>query len=176
MSRDAAQLFFSMLTIVALAGSVALLGMRLAARRSAGAAEIVDGVRPVALWLAALVAITCMLGSLFFSEIAPFLPCELCWFQRICMYPLALVLTIAAVRRDRKVNVYVVPLAAIGAVIALYHWLLERFPDTLDAGVCSTTVPCDFIWFERFGFVTLPFMALVGFVSIITLTTFRGED
>ena len=65
----------------------------------------------------------------------------------------------------------VAPLAAIGAGISLYHWLLERFPDNLDSGVCSKDVPCEFIWFELFGFVTLPFMALTGFLAIIVFNT-----
>jgi len=65
----------------------------------------------------------------------------------------------------------VVPIAAIGAGISLYHWLLERFPDNLDSGVCSKDVPCEFIWFEVFGFVTLPFMALTGFLAIIVFNT-----
>ncbi|HRE03070.1 MAG TPA: hypothetical protein PLV68_17355, partial [Ilumatobacteraceae bacterium] len=63
-----------------------------------------------------------------------------------------------------------VALAAIGTVISLYHWLLERFP-SLDTGACSSAVPCEFVWFEEFGFVTLPFMALTGFVTIIAWVT-----
>ena len=98
------------------------------------------------------------------------MPCTLCWYQRIAMYSLAVVLTVAAVRHDAAIRWYALPLAGIGAVIATYHWLLERFP-SIDAGACSATVPCDFVWFERFGFVTLPFMAMTGFVAVIVLLT-----
>jgi disulfide bond formation protein DsbB len=86
------------------------------------------------------------------------------------MYPLAIILIISALRKDWKVKFYAVPLAAIGAVIALYHWLLERFPN-IESGVCDVEVPCEFVWFELFGFVTLPFMALTAFVAVIVFTT-----
>ena len=90
------------------------------------------------------------------------------------MYPLAIILIIAALRKDWKVKFYAVPLAAIGAVIALYHWLLERFPN-IESGVCDVDVPCEFVWFELFGFVTLPFMALTAFVAVIVFTTLSTQ-
>ena len=170
MDRTTAQLFFSLLTMGALVSSFALLALRAAAHRSGAATRAIRQLSPAANGVAATFAVVSMLGSLYFSEVADYLPCTLCWYQRIAMYSLALVLTVAAVRQDRGIRVYAVPLAAIGAGIALYHWLLERFPD-LDAGVCSVTVPCEFVWFERFGFVTLPFMALTAFVSIISWLT-----
>ena len=86
------------------------------------------------------------------------------------MYPLAVILIIAAVRRDSKIGWYAAPLAAIGGSISIYHWLLERFPN-LDSGACEVTVPCEFVWFENFGFVTLPFMAFTGFLAVIVFTT-----
>ncbi len=170
MNRDTAQLFFSLLTISTLVATVVLISLRLVALRSPRARRTIQSLAPVANGVAAVIAATSMVGSLYFSEIANYLPCTLCWYQRIAMYSLAIILAIAAVRRDRTIRVYAVALAGLGAAIALYHWLLERFPD-LDAGVCSETVPCEFVWFERFGFVTLPFMALTGFAAIITLVT-----
>ncbi len=65
---------------------------------------------------------------------------------------------------------YVTVLASIGAVISTYHYLLERFP-SLETGACSAAVPCDYIWFEELGFVTLPFMAGCGFLAIVNLAT-----
>jgi disulfide bond formation protein DsbB len=118
------------------------------------------------LWLAFVFALTATLGSLYLSEVAHYVPCTLCWYQRIAMYPLALMLGIAAVRGDATIARYVVPLATIGAVIATYHVALQRLPG-LPSGACSLTSPCTAIWVERFGFVTIPVMALIGFVSII---------
>jgi disulfide bond formation protein DsbB len=120
--------------------------------------------------MAAAITTTCMLGSLYFSEVVGYLPCRLCWYQRAAMYPLALLLIWFTVRRTERIAYVVVPIATIGAGIALYHWLFERLP-SLDAGACSVDVPCDFIWFELFGFVTLPFMALTGFLAAIVFTT-----
>jgi len=127
------------------------------------------------LWLVFLVSAIATLGSLFFSEIAGFVPCELCWYQRIAMYPLVVILAIAAVRRDRDVWHYVVPLAGIGAAISTYHYLVEWFPEA-DSGVCKSTVPCTFVWFRELGFVSLPLMALCGFALIITLVTLPQEE
>jgi disulfide bond formation protein DsbB len=130
-----------------------------------------EGIRerlaPFALTAAWGVALLAMAGSLYFSEIAHYTPCTLCWYQRIAMYPLVFILGIAIVRRDSGIRIYAITLAAIGAVIAAYHWLLERFPE-LDYGACQAGVPCTQKWFEEFGFVTLPFLALVAFSLIIT--------
>ena len=109
-----------------------------------------------------------MLGSLYLSEIVGFVPCTLCWYQRIAMYPLVLLLGIAAVRTDTAIRRYAVPLAGIGAVISAYHVAVQRLPG-LPSGSCSLDVPCSAIYVERFGFVTIPVMALVGFVSIVVI-------
>jgi disulfide bond formation protein DsbB len=108
-------------------------------------------------------------GSLYFSEVADYVPCTLCWYQRIAMYPLAVVLLVAALRRDRAVRWYVGPIAAIGALISTYHYLVEWFPSLEGEGVCAVSVPCTTPWFRQFGFVTLSFMALCGFAAILVL-------
>lgn len=119
-------------------------------------------------WMAWLIALCATLGSLYFSEIAHFLPCKLCWYQRIAMYPLVVVLGVAGLRRDKAIAWYAVPIAGVGAVISLYHYLVEWNPSLETA--CDPFNPCSLIWFRRFGFVTLPFMALCGFAAIIGLT------
>ena len=117
-------------------------------------------------WLMALAA---TLGSLYFSEIAGFIPCELCWYQRIAMYPLVVVLGIAVVRREHGVRRYVIPVAAIGAVISSYHALIQHFPALATGGTCDIGIPCTAAWVWKFGFVSIPFMALVSFAVIVTL-------
>jgi disulfide bond formation protein DsbB len=125
-------------------------------------------VGPASLWLAFAVALTATAGSLYLSEVAGFIPCTLCWYQRIAMYPLVVVLGIAAWRGDRGIRRYVAPVAAIGAAIAAYHVALQRLPG-LPSGGCSLDAPCTAIYVERFGFVTIPVMALVAFLAIIAL-------
>jgi len=156
--------------VALLIGTLIILFARIFASGFSVAQPILDGFAPFARPLAAAVATTCMLGSLYFSEIVNYKPCRLCWFQRSMMYPLAIILIIAVIRRSKSIWKITVPLAAIGASISAYHWFLERFPN-LDAGVCDVKVPCEFIWFEHFGFVTLPFMAFTGFLAVIVFTT-----
>jgi disulfide bond formation protein DsbB len=118
------------------------------------------------------VAAVCLAGSLYFSESAHFTPCRLCWYQRICMYPLVPVLGLAAVRRDDGIRVYGVVLAGVGALVSTYHVLVERFP-SLEGGACDPTNPCTLIWVRRLGYLTIPAMALSGFAVIIVLLACR---
>ncbi len=127
-----------------------------------------SAVSEVALPGAWAVATTCTLGSLYLSEVAHFPPCELCWYQRIAMYPLAVILGVAALRRDTSVRWYVVPVAGIGLAISVYHYLLERFPDSV-ASACTTDVPCTTVWVWKFHFLSIPGMAGIGFAAIIAL-------
>ncbi|HEX9259711.1 MAG TPA: disulfide oxidoreductase [Acidimicrobiales bacterium] len=169
------QLFFAILALAANIGTVAVVAARLLARRSAVAADVTAVATDVALPLAWLVALTCTLGSLYFSEVANYIPCTLCWYQRIAMYPLAVILLVAVVRKDRGVVWYALPVAAIGLAISTYHYLEEWFP-SIDSGVCSSTIPCSFVWFRKFGFISLPYMALSGFAFIIALITLRPQE
>ena len=170
---EAVQVFTSILAIAAIGGAVVLLVARLLASRWTLADEVGRAVADAGLWLAFIVAGGAMWGSLYFSESAGFVPCRLCWFQRIAMYPLALILLVAAIRRDRGVRWYVVPVAAVGAAVSSYHYLIEWRP-SLEGGACSATGPaCADIWFRELGFVTLAFMALAGFLAIIVFVTVR---
>lgn len=170
MDNTTFELFFAILSVSTLIGTVIILLARLLYKSQSWATSVIDGFSPLARPLAAAIATTAMFGSLYFSEIVNYVPCRLCWYQRIMMYPLAIILIIAAIRRDSKIGWYAAPLATIGASISTYHWLLERFP-SLEAGACEVAVPCEFVWFENFGFVTLPFMAFTGFLAVIVFTT-----
>ena len=170
MNNETFELFFSMLSVALLAGTLIVLAARVMYSRSTLARTIVSAFSPWALPLAAAVTTTCALGSLYFSEIVNYKPCKMCWYQRTMMDPLAVILIVAALTKDKKVWRYATPLAAIGIAFSTYHWFLERFPN-LDAGVCDIEVPCEFVWFENFGFVTLPFMALTGFLAVLVFTT-----
>jgi disulfide bond formation protein DsbB len=116
------------------------------------------------LWLVFLVASIATGGSLFFSEIAGFVPCELCWFQRICMYPLSIVSLLAAVTNDRRAARYLLPLPLVGAGVSVYHLLVENGV-VEQARACLISAPggCATKWIEEFGYVTIPVLALTGF-------------
>lgn len=117
--------------------------------------------------LAALVAVGATAGSLYFSEVADFVPCELCWFQRIAMYPLAVILPMAAVRRDTDVLRYVLVLAGLGLAVSAYHIQLQAFPE--QSSFCEVANPCSASWVEGLGFATIPMLAAMSFVLIIGL-------
>ena len=122
---------------------------------------------PVALQVAAIVAVAATAGSLWFSESAGFVPCELCWYQRIAMYPLALVLPMATIRRETTIRPYVNVVAALGAVVSAYHVTIQQFPD--QSSVCDASNPCSAAWVEALGWMTIPQMAGLSFVLIIGL-------
>ncbi len=124
------------------------------------------------LYLAWLVALMATLGSLYFSEIREFVPCELCWIQRIFMYPLVILLGVAVFTDDRAVKKYVLPLSIIGGLISLYHYLVQKVPGFADIKPCVQGVPCNVQYINWFGFVTIPFLALTAF-TLITLLVWR---
>ena len=162
-----AERIFGLLAIVALVVAVLT---AIAVARGRVPAWLRDDV---ALPLATAIAATATGGSLLLSEVAGYLPCVLCWYQRIAMYPLVLILGIAAVRGDREVWRTAVPLSAIGAGIAVWHILLEQNPGW--GGPCDDAAPCTILWVEELGFLTLPTMALIAFVAISTLSLAARE-
>ncbi len=109
------------------------------------------------------------IGSLIYSEYFDLIPCRLCWYQRTAMYPLAIILMIAAVRRDTTgARRYGIPLAVIGTAIAAYHYLIQQFP-SLESGACSLEAPCSAPYVWKYGFISIPYMALAGFALILVL-------
>jgi hypothetical protein len=170
MNRDVVILF---LALLAVATQVAVVGGSFAYANRSFREPFLESVGPLALRAAAAVAGVSMLGSLYLSEVAHFLPCKLCWYQRIAMYSLAVILVIAAVRNDGAVRRYAIVLASIGAAVAIYHVLVERFPQ-LESSTCDPANPCSLKWVEKFGYVTIPVMALTGFIAIIGLLSIDG--
>jgi disulfide bond formation protein DsbB len=159
--------FFTILAFVCAAGAIGSAMLLAAIRRPARPTwvdEAHDTIADVALWLAATVAIVTTAGSLYYSLGAHYVPCELCWYQRICMYPLSAMLLIAALRRDVGVARYAAPLVTVGVVIAAYHTQLQAFPD--QRTFCDPNNPCSSRYVWEFGFVSLPLMALVAFCCI----------
>lgn len=170
MNNKVFELFFAMLSLGTLVFSVIVLIARLIKANS-----FLTEVKKIALPLAALITTTAMLGSLYFSEIVHYKPCRLCWLQRFAMYPLAIILIAANFKRFKFTKIVAVVLALVGGSVSTYHWFLERFPN-LDAGVCDVKMPCEFIWFENFGFVTLSFMAFTAFLATIVLVTLSPQE
>lgn len=119
-----------------------------------------------AAWLVALVATA---GSLYFSEVRLFVPCTLCWYQRIMMYPLVIVLGIASYKQDKKIVAYALPFTALGGAVALFHYLEQKVPGFSAPTLCRVGVPCTQEYINWLGFITIPFLALTAFLLIALL-------
>jgi disulfide bond formation protein DsbB len=117
-------------------------------------------------WVVSLIATG---GSLYFSEVLGFIPCTLCWVQRIFMYPLAIMLGMASYRGDRRIIPYVLPLTVIGGCVSLFHYLLQKVPGLALVFPCKVGVPCAQDYIDWFGFITIPFLALTAFILITVL-------
>ena len=179
------ELFFSTLGLVALAGSIGYLLLKLAGSfgkvenpsstvevASHFARRVTGWFENISLEVMALVAFTCMAGSLVMSEVLGYVPCLYCWIQRGFMYPAALILLVALTIAYRRGNPKVtralvaaaVGLAALGLPVALFH----RYQQDADTGLnfCSASVSCSDKWFDHFGFITIPALAGIGFFTI----------
>jgi len=174
-------------------GIVVFAALGVAGQAAAGALLVAAGLavvgfgRPVGLvrsalwgyelWLAFLVTALATGGSLFFSEIANFVPCELCWFERICMYPVAVVLLLAALANDHRAAQYLLPLPLVGAGLAVYHILIEEGALS-QPQACLVSAPggCATKWIEEFGWVTIPNLTLTAFVLALAFLLFASVE
>lgn len=165
-------LFFGLLATLCqlgvLVAVVLAVGGRFSPSLARARSSLAGQVGPQALGLATAIAATSMLGSLYLSEVADYPPCQLCWYQRIAMYPLVVVLGVGAVCKDLGARLPAAIIAATGAVISSWHLLVERYP-TLSSGSCEVSNPCSIKWVEEFGYLTIPGMALSGFLAILVL-------
>lgn len=164
---------FTVLTLLANAFVVLALVAALVALVSASARQSLRGVltktAPFATRAAAAVAVVTTLGSLYYSQVIGWLPCELCWYQRICMFPLSAILVVGVIRRDKGVAWYALPFLVAGIPLALYHWLVERVPSLAEGSSCSAFVPCSIPYFQELGYITLAFMDMSAFILIAVL-------
>ncbi|WP_018664095.1 disulfide oxidoreductase [Heyndrickxia acidiproducens] len=112
------------------------------------------------------VAVVAMCGSLYFSEIRGYEPCELCWYQRILMYPMAILIGISVVRKEYRLSLYTTVLSGIGMFVSLYHYSLQKFSIFSDHSPACGRVPCTAEYINWLGFITIPFLALTAFILI----------
>ena len=174
------------LSVLGVAGQVLGAALILAALAGAGGARgPLRAIRRLLwgyeLWAAFLVAAIATGGSLFFSEVAHFVPCELCWYQRICMYPLSILTLLLAYHGDHRAARYLLPLPLVGAGVSIYHLLIEN-KVIKEPAQCLISAPgsgCGTKWINEFGYITIPTLALTGFVLLIgflALAVAGGDD
>lgn len=126
-------------------------------------------MREAVMDMAAIVAVAATLGSLYLSEVVGLVPCELCWFQRIAMYPLAVILPLARIRGDRAVLPYALSLAGIGLLIAGYHVQLQLFPE--QSSFCELSNPCTNTLAQAFGTFSIPQLSMASFALLLIVMT-----
>lgn len=128
---------------------------------------IFNAILPYAAWVTALFAVA---GSLFFSEVMEFPPCILCWYQRIAIYPLVLVIGVGIAMRDGRWRFYALPLEIAGLALAVYHNLLYYgiLPESI--APCREGVSCTTVQIEWLGFITIPLLALASFLAVTIFT------
>lgn len=115
------------------------------------------------IWTQALIA---TLGSLFYSEVIGYTPCDLCWIQRIFMYPLVVIYGVALIKKNFQLAFSGLILSGIGMLFSMYHYSLQKVPFMQDAGGFCTGVPCNLQYVNYFGFITIPFLAGLAFIII----------
>ncbi len=130
---------------------------------------MIQFIQKNAMYIVIAQVIAAIVGSLYFSDVKGFEPCVLCWYQRIFMYSLLPVVTIALLKRERRIYHYTIPMAILGIIVSIYHNLLYT-GIIKNEDFCSRGISCTSKYIEYFGFVTIPFLALVGFAVIITLS------
>ena len=159
------------LAALALLGTGAAVGLLVAQGSPSGRAWLRERLsdrelHPIAwAWFVALMA---MSGSLYFSDVVGFIPCSLCWYQRIAMYPIVFVLGVGLLQRDPTAWRFALPLPLVGLVISLYHVAVQYRP-SLEIVACGTGVPCSARYVAVFGFVSIPVMAAAAFLLIAVL-------
>jgi disulfide bond formation protein DsbB len=148
--------------LLILVGLAALFGMRAPLR------ALQRALWGYELWAAFIVAAIATGGSLFFSEIALFVPCELCWYQRICMYPLSILTLFLAAHGDHRAARYLLVFPVVGSGVSIYHLLIENKVIS-EPAQCLISAPggCGTKWINEFGYMTIPTLALTAFVLLI---------
>jgi len=131
----------------------------------------VDKKLELYLFIAFGAALIATLGSLYFSEILKYVPCELCWYQRIFMYPQAVILAVAIAKKNHQIALYCLILSIIGGLISTYHYLIQKVSFMSENSISCGLIPCNSQYINWLGFITIPFLALTAFI-IISICSF----
>lgn len=126
-----------------------------------------DFFRRYALYFSWLVALIATLLSLYFSVVQKIPVCDLCWYQRVCLYPLVIILGIAAYREDKGIVIYAMPLAIIGVIFSLYQYLEQMIPGFAPMGLCGSDNHCAQVDWIVGGFITIPFLSIIANIIIV---------
>lgn len=113
------------------------------------------------------ITIMAMFGSLFFSEVLKVIPCELCWYQRILMYPLTLILGMIYIKKEYNHVVYVLPFCILGMLVAGYHYAIQKLSLFYEINTACGRVSCTEDYMNLFNFITIPLLSFISFVLVL---------
>jgi disulfide bond formation protein DsbB len=119
-----------------------------------------------AYYLVFLTSLAGLVGSLYFSEIRHFIPCVLCWWQRITLYPIVVLSAVGILRQDKNLPYYILPLSLIGGAVSIYHNLLQYGVISEKLAPCTVGASCTAVYINYFGFITIPLLSLLAFAFI----------
>ncbi|QQD85117.1 disulfide oxidoreductase [Jeotgalicoccus sp. ATCC 8456] len=123
-----------------------------------------------------IVSLFATLGSLYFSEIRLYEPCEMCWYQRILMYPIVILSLIGVIKEDNNVRLYARVMSGIGILVSTYHYGLQKIPALGESANACMGVSCTVQYINWGGFITIPLLALTAFFIIFILSFFIKKD
>ena len=125
-------------------------------------------MKKYSLFFAWVVTLIATLGSLYAGEVLQWAPCSLCWYQRVCLFPMAIILGMATYRRDDAIALYLIPQTIIGLLFAIYQYIYPYILPYVSAPkLCTLDIDCSYNYFEFFGFITLPLLSALSFVLIL---------
>ena len=133
-------------------------------------------MRNYSLFFAWLIALIALLATLFASEILKLPVCVLCWYQRICIYPLVILLGMAAYRNDNNIAVYAMPFSIIGFCFAVYQYCEQMIPNFSPIAFCTQAIPCNTIHFKLLGFITFPFLSAIACLFIFIFLMYSEHN
>ena len=116
------------------------------------------------------ISLVATLGSLYFSEVRGFVPCEMCWYQRILMYPIVILSTVAYIQKNARISLTTAVFAIIGGSISLYHYGIQKISFLQETAPACGQVSCTGFYINWLGFITIPFLALTAFVMIAVIS------
>ncbi|HVS79906.1 MAG TPA: disulfide bond formation protein B [Candidatus Paceibacterota bacterium] len=163
----------SSLAVIALLG--ALVAFYAAYARSSIGVRIREYIGPKSLVLALLVAAGAAAGSLLYSYAAGFVPCDLCWYQRVFLFPQVVILAVALAKGDRGAGRYGLALSIPGALIALYHTYIQLAGSGTLLPCAAAGAACSKVYFLEWGFITIPTMSLIAFLALIAFYLVHGK-
>lgn len=131
---------------------------------------LIKYIGPNGLLFAFIISLIAMAGSLYYSDVALFTPCRLCWYQRIFMYPIVFLSALSLIRKSKEIIPYVATLAGLGLPISIYHYNLQMNQHKTGSDNCLVAggASCSEAYFRHLGYITIAMLALTAFAVILT--------